>query len=142
MTVNENYIGLVFSLLRLCIHKYVLRHYAHVFSLSGVSVYHSTNWFATEEQTLMIHSSNFCKTVLSANIQSKNFFSTFEVRKVCVSTLMLSKLLAERKKEEMKDRAKAARKRTVKQTEKPLALVVKAKWLSNVNTTAHDMDID
>ena len=48
---------------------------------------------------------------------------------------MLSKLLAERKKEEMKDRAKAARKRTVKQTEKPLALVVKAKWLSNVNTT-------
>ena len=32
---------------------------------------------------------------------------------------MLSKLLAERKKEEMKDRAKAARKRTVKQTEKP-----------------------
>ena len=73
--------------------------------------------------------------MLSANIQSKNFFSTFEVRKVCVSTLMLSKLLAERKKEEMKDRAKAARKRTVKQTEKPLALVVKAKWLSNVNTT-------
>ena len=80
--------------------------------------------------------------MLSANIQSENFFSTFEVRKVCVSTLMLSKLLAERKKEEMKDRARAARKRTVKQTEKPLALVVKAKWLSNVNTTAHDMDID
>ena len=56
---------------------------------------------------------------------------------------MLSKLLAaeRKKKEEMKDR-EAARKRTVKQTEKPLALVVKAKWLSNVNTTAHDMDID
>ena len=85
-----------------------------------------------------------CKTVLSANIQSENFFSTFEVRKVCVfSTLMLSKLLAaeRKKKEEMKDR-EAARKRTVKQTEKPLALAVKAKWLSNVNTTAHDMDID
>ena len=35
----------------------------------------------------------------------------------------------------MRARDRGARKGTVKQTQKPLALVVKAKWLSNVNTT-------
>ena len=71
-------------------------------------------------------------------ISPRRLLLIFEVRKKV--SLMLSKLwlLKEKKRREedrMRARDRGARKGTVKQTQKPLALVVKAKWLSNVNTT-------
>ena len=93
------------------------------------------NWFQTENKILWFMS--HWHAASPTHFSQKTSFDIWGQKKV---SLMLSKLwlLKEKKRREedrMRARDRGARKGTVKQTQKPLALVVKAKWLSNVNTT-------